>query len=111
MLFPSISLAAGSSGGASGWSLGSISIFGLPQGSITYIVMGILSWLLMIFGFVGIIGFIISGLMYILAVGDEKVLEKAKSAMKYSIIGILVGIAGFVVIQAVDMILNAQSRI
>ena len=96
---------------SSGWSLGSISVFGLPKGSIKEIVTNILEWILMIFGIVGIIGFVISGLMYILAAGNDTMLTKAKEAMKYSIIGVLVGLAGFVVIQAINAILSVGYNI
>lgn len=94
------------SGGGSGWNLGDISGFGLPSGSISGIIINILDWILMIFGVVGIIGFVISGLMYILAAGDDGMIEKAKEAMKYSIIGVLVGLAGFVAIKAIAAILS-----
>jgi cytochrome bd-type quinol oxidase subunit 2 len=101
-----ISINIGTGTGSGGWSLGSIGGFGLPDGSITGIVINILDWILMIFGVVGIIGFVISGLMYILSSGDDDMIEKAKTAMKYSIIGVLVGLAGFVAIQAIDAILS-----
>lgn len=90
-----------------GWSLSSVSGFGLPGGSVMGIVSNILDWLLLMFGFIGIIGFIISGIMYMMAAGDEGTMEKAKSAMKWSIVGVVVGLAGVVVIQAVDFALRA----
>ncbi|MDO8240641.1 MAG: hypothetical protein Q7T51_01520 [Candidatus Moranbacteria bacterium] len=102
----------GSGGGINGgWSTGNVSGYGLPEGSITGIIENILVWLLMMFGIIGIIGFVISGLMYVLAAGDEKTIEKAKSAMKNSAIGVIVGISGFVIIKAVDTILNAYSGV
>ena len=91
----------------SGWNISNASGFGLPEGSITTIVLNILDWLLMLFGVIGILGFVISGIMYILAAGDEDVMERAKNAMKWSIIGVIVGLAGFVAIQAIDAALNA----
>ena len=101
----------GTASGSGGWSLSSISVFGLPEGSIKGIAVNILEWILMIFGIVGIIGFVISGLMYILAAGNDTMLTKAKEAMKYSIIGVLVGLAGFVVIQAINAILSVGYNI
>ncbi|MDZ4385059.1 MAG: hypothetical protein U0944_01435, partial [Candidatus Moranbacteria bacterium] len=97
----------GSSSGMSsgGWSPGNLSGFGLPEGSITGIIVNILDWLLLIFGLLGIIGFLISGIMYILASGNDDMIEKAKSGMKYSIIGVLVGLSGVVIIRAIDAIL------
>jgi hypothetical protein len=46
-----------SSGSGNGWAAGNLSRFGLPSGSIYNIISNILSWLLGIFGFLGIIDF------------------------------------------------------
>ncbi len=102
---------SGGYGGGYGGGWGLVNDFGLPAGSITGIVTGILIWLLTIFGVIGIIGFVISGAMYILAAGDEKAMETAKNAMKYSIIGVLVGLSGYVIIQAVAAILSNSAVI
>ena len=80
--------------------------YGLPSGSIYLIVLGILNWLLAIFAIIGIIGFLISGIMYIISAGDEGLADKAKNGMKYSIIGVLVGLSGFIFIQAINRMLS-----
>lgn len=108
ILLPSVSLATTLT---SGWSMDNVSTFGLPGGTLTSIIGNILSWLLAIFGIVGIIGFIIAGLMYLLAAGDEDTIKTAKSAMKYSIIGVIVGLAGYVAIQAIAAMLGASYTI
>ena len=84
--------------------------YGLPSQTIYGIIQNILLWLLSILGIVGIIGFAISGIMYLLAAGDDNMIDRAKKGMTYSIIGIIVGLAGFVVIQAIQAMLNAYSR-
>ena len=105
--FPS---GSGSGGSASGnWSLGNISGFGLPSGTISAIIINLLLWILGIFGAIGILGFIISGVLYLTSAGNDERMELAKKAMLYSIIGVIVGLVGFVIIQAVDMALNAMS--
>jgi hypothetical protein len=91
----------------SGWSTGNVSNFGLPTGTVSSIIGAILEWLLALIGIVGIIGFIISGAMYILSVGDDTRAKTAKSAMMSSIIGIVVALSGFVIIQAVNSMLNS----
>lgn len=83
--------------------------FGLPQGSILGIIGALTYWLLAAFGFLGMIGFIISGILYLTAAGDDNQMDKAKNAMKWSIMGIIVGIMGFVIIQAVTYWLNESS--
>ena len=67
-----------------------------------------ISWILGIFGFIALLGFIISGLQYIFATGDEGMAETAKRNMKYSIIGVIVALSGWIVIKAVDALLNAS---
>ena len=98
------------SGRGGGWSISNISGLGLPSGTLMSIVYGILGWLLAIIGLVGIIGFIISGAMYILSSGDEKMAGQAKTAMTNSIIGIIVALSGYVIIQAIDAVLMGWSN-
>lgn len=73
----------------------------LPGGTIWDIIGNIMKWLLGLVGFIGIIGFAIAGVLYLTAAGDETRIDKAKSAMLYSIIGVIVALVGFVVVQAV----------
>ncbi len=96
----------GGYGSGGGWNIGNLAGFGLPTGSIYGIIGNLLMWLLGIFGFVGVIGFVISGIMYLVAAGDEDMIGKAKKAMTYSIIGVVVGLLGVVVIQAINLALN-----
>ncbi len=74
---------------------------GLPKGGILEIAGRTMNWLLALVGFIGIIGFVIAGILYLTAAGDEDRIEQAKKAMMYSIIGVIVALIGFVIIQAV----------
>lgn len=80
---------------------------GTPGGTIMGIIASAMDWLLAILGFLGIIGFVIAGILYLTAAGDEDQIERAKKAMMYSIIGVIVALLGFVIINAVDTWLNA----
>ena len=82
---------------------------GLPTGTIYNIIMVTMNWLLAILGFIGIIGFVIAGILYLTAAGDEGQIDKAKNAMMYSIIGVIVALIGFVIIQAVNSWLGGSS--
>jgi len=103
----SLGVGIGSGGSGIGGLGGSSS--GLPSESILGIVQNILYWLLGILSAVALIGFIISGIMYLTAAGDETQAGKAKKAMLYSIIGVIVGLSGFVIYQAAMYMLNGQS--
>lgn len=80
----------------------------LPSGSIFWIIMGIMNWLLILVGIIAVIAFVISGIMYLTSAGDEGRAESAKKAMINSIIGVIVALLGVVIIRAVDAMLNAQ---
>jgi hypothetical protein len=67
-----------------------------------------MDWLLAIFGFIAIIAFVISGLQYLLATGDEHMAETAKRNMQYSIIGVIVALSGWVIIKAIDTALSGS---
>lgn len=81
----------------------------LPSAPIFEIIRKIMLWALGILGFFAVIGFVISGVMYLVAAGDEESQKKAKKAMYYSITGVIVGLVGLVVIYAVQRMLGAQS--
>lgn len=77
---------------------------------IADVLNNFLKWLLAIFGSLALISFVISGIQYFLAAGDDKRMQDAKRNMLYSIIGVAVGLSGFVIIQAIDKALNATSK-
>lgn len=82
----------------------------LPQSSIFDIISNIMLWLLAILGFIAVIGFVISGILYLVAAGDEDAQARAKRAMIYSITGVVVGLVGLVILFAVQRLLGAQSQ-
>ena len=73
---------------------------------IADVLMRLLKWLLLIFGFLAIIAFIIAGVLYLSAQGDPRQIERAKKATYWAIIGIVVGLIGYVVINTIDKLLR-----
>lgn len=101
-------LAAGAQwtgGGGARSGLGNSGSVGLPGGTVYNIISQTLAWLLGILGFIAIIGFVISGILYLTSAGNDSQAEQAKNAMKYSIIGVIVGLVGWVAVQAIDTLL------
>lgn len=84
--------------------------FGLPSGSILGIIQNLLFWLLTIFGIAGIFGFVISGIMYLISTGDQGMIDRAKAGMTYSIVGIIVGLSGFLILQAINSWLGGSNN-
>ena len=91
------------------WSPFDFDSFGLPNASLYDIITNILDWLVTIVGVVGVIAFIIAGILYLTSAGDDDQIKRAKKAMVNSIIGVIVAIMGVIVLVAVDKILNADS--
>ncbi len=83
---------------------------GLPTGTLTGIITSGMNWLLIIVGILGVIGFVISGIIYLTAAGDEGQIDKGKNAMVYSIVGVIVALLGLVIIQAVQGLLGGTDN-
>jgi hypothetical protein len=81
-----------------------------PNG-IQGILENVLKWILGIFGTIAIISFVVSGMQYFFATGDEKRMDTAKRNMLYSIIGIVVALASVVIIVAIDAALRGTNSI
>lgn len=116
----SFTTSSGSSGTTTGSSTTSSSSSGVyipgsetglpaPEGGIPQILSNFLTWLLGIIGIIALISFVISGMQYILSSGNQDMMETAKRNMIYSIIGVVVVLASFVIIQAIHYALNAQT--
>jgi hypothetical protein len=73
----------------------------LPEGSIFNIVATFALWLLSLLALFGVIGFTLSGIMYLVSAGSDEMITKAKKAMMYSIVGVIVGMLGLVMIKAI----------
>ena len=93
------------------WDKGKYTSTQLPSTPLADIISKFALWLLGIFGFIAVIGFVISGLIYLTSAGDEDRQETAKRAMIYSITGVLVGLAGLIVINAVDGFLRGTNTV
>lgn len=80
-----------------------------PSGGITQIIRTFLTWALGIIGLIALISFIISGIQYMLAAGEDTAMQKAKRNMLYSIYGIVVALSGVIIIQAIFYALSGFS--
>ena len=82
---------------------------GLPSSTVQSVLMSLLQWLLGIVGIIALISFIISGIQYFAAAGDETRVESAKRTMTYSIIGVIIVFASYVIIHAINLALQAKT--
>lgn len=82
---------------------------GLPNNTVQGVLKNLLTWLLGTMGILAMIGFIVSGIMYIMSSGNDEMITKAKSGFKYSVIGITVALSSFIIIQAIQYALQGTS--
>jgi hypothetical protein len=95
--------------GGSGDVTSGLSGVDLPEGSIFDILKNGMQWLLAIFGILCIVAFVISGIQYLTSAGDEDMLKTAKRNMTWSIVGVIVGLSGMVVLQAIQTWLEGSN--
>lgn len=86
----------------------SSSATGLPDTAADQVVINIMNWLLGMLGLLAMIMFIVSGIMYLTAGGDEKNTEHAKNNMKYAIIGVAVALLGYTIMYTVYQIVSGD---
>lgn len=77
---------------------------GLSQASIGYLLETFMKWLLGLVAIIGVLAFVISGIQYLTAVGDEGQAETAKRNIKYAIIGVVIALSGLMIITAIDQL-------
>jgi len=70
------------------------------------VIYNVMDWLLRIIGVIAIIAFVISGMQYMLAAGDQNLMETGKRNMKWSIVGVIVALIGIVILNTVYNLLS-----
>ena len=78
---------------------------GLATTSVYKIITTVLNWLLMIVTVLAVIGFVISGIMFVTAGGSDRG-EDAQKWLTYSIMGIIVALIGYIVVNVVSSLLG-----
>lgn len=82
---------------------------GLSSAPISVILSNIFSWLMGLFTTFAVIAFIISGIQYLTSAGDTDQIEKAKNNAMYALLGVIVGLSGFVIVKAIAAAISGQS--
>lgn len=73
------------------------------------IFLALFDWLLILFFIVALIAFVITGLMYLFALGNSRseLAERAKNYVLYAIMAIVIAGSGLIIINFIDNLLNA----
>lgn len=83
---------------------------GLSSNSVSAVIATVLLWLLGIVSIIGILAFVISGVQYLTAVGDDDQISTAKRNMKYAIIGVIVALSGLIIITQIDQLFKGNAN-
>ena len=59
-----------------------------------------------IFTTLAVLAFVLSGIQYLTSAGNEEMMETAKRNAIFSILGIVVGLSGFVIVKAIAAALS-----
>lgn len=84
-------------------------VIGLSDTPVATLLVNLMKWMLYLFGFLAIIAFVISGIQYLAAAGNMNMIETAKRNMTWSIVGVIVALAGLVIIIAIDALLRGTA--
>lgn len=82
---------------------------GIQNYHLTQVLANLMKGLLALVGVIAIIGFVVAGIMYITAAGDDENMKKAKKMMVYSITGIVVALIGWIILTAISTWLTTTS--
>ncbi|MBD3300073.1 MAG: hypothetical protein GF347_01850 [Candidatus Moranbacteria bacterium] len=79
-----------------------------PGGSdpIVAVVSNVLSFIMTVAGFLSVLAFIISGIMYVTASGNEDQMQTAKRALIYGIIGVAITLLSLSIIMLINDIMQ-----
>ncbi len=97
--------------GGGGWEQGINCANGaseLENTKVSTIVTAIMRGILVLVGIFAVIGFVVAGLIYIASAGNEDQIQRAKRTALYALIGIIVALAGLVIITAVERVLSGE---
>lgn len=84
---------------------------GLSAAKISDILVNIFSWLMGLFTVFAVAAFVISGIQYLAVAGNEEMAETAKHNATNAVIGIIIGLSGFIIIKAIATALSGTSSI
>ncbi|MEA1926355.1 MAG: hypothetical protein U9M90_03925 [Patescibacteria group bacterium] len=75
-------------------------------GPVIAVIFNFLGWILAVFILLAVISFVITGIQYFMAMGDQYKAETAKRNFTYSIIAVAVAGAGLILIRTIDYLLS-----
>lgn len=72
---------------------------------VSEVLTNVLKWLLEVFGIIAVMVFVGSGILYLVASGNEGVIDRAKKWMMYSVLGIVIALGSLIALSTIRAIL------
>lgn len=79
---------------------------GLSDREPGQVVVSVMNWLMAILGLIAIIMFVVAGMLYLTAAGDEQKTETAKRIIMYTIVGVAVALTAYVIVMTVEQLVT-----
>ncbi|NTW14279.1 MAG: hypothetical protein HGA31_04605 [Candidatus Moranbacteria bacterium] len=68
------------------------------------VIATVIYWLMGVLGIVAILMFVVAGVQYLLAGGDEKKTDSAKNIMKFTVMGVAVALVAYMIVYTVQQL-------
>lgn len=79
---------------------------GLTDREPGQVVATVMLWLMSIVGILAILMFVVAGIMYLTAAGDESKTTAAKNIIRFAITGVAVALMGYVIVYTVEQLVT-----
>ena len=76
------------------------------SGPVIAVIFSFLDWILSVFMLLAVTAFVITGIQYLMAAGDQSRAEIAKRNFMYSITAVTIAGAGLIIIRTINWILS-----
>lgn len=74
--------------------------------TLAEVLLRVLNFLLTVVGIVAVIGMLLSGVIYLTALGDEKRIKLAKKSFNYSVVGTVIVFIALIVVMTITMFIS-----
>lgn len=79
---------------------------GLTDREPGQVIATVMLWLMGILGILAILMFVVAGIMYLTAAGDESKTTAAKNIIRFAITGVAVALMGYVIVYTVEQLVT-----
>lgn len=71
--------------------------------SVAVILLTVVNWIVTVIAVLAILMIVVAGIMYMVSAGDESQATSAKRALTYAVIGLIVALLAYVIVNAIEI--------